>query len=108
VRRAGLPAELDCGLRDVDNTAKGFSAVIRTSIPRTADTLTLGVLTSPFSSRGSIGCRSHSTGTGSRSTDAIVTVFADEFIAAASTAPFNPAFEASNHGAACSPVIGER
>ncbi len=93
----GFPPEL---LPDYDNNfdvARGFAGGNPDLDPETADTLTVGVvLTSPFASRWLDRLQVSLDWYRIEIDDAIVTVFADEFIARCFDRTFNPAFEASN------------
>ncbi len=93
----GFPPEL---LPDYDNNfdvARGFAGGNPDLDPETADTLTFGVvLTSPFTSRWLDRLQVSLDWYRIEIDDAIVTVFADEFIARCFDRTFNPEFEASN------------
>ena len=93
----GFPAEL---LPDYDNrfdVARGFAGGNPDLDPETADTLTVGVvLTSPFASRWLDRLQVSLDWYRIEIDEAIVTVFADEFISRCFDRTFNPAFEVSN------------
>ena len=93
----GFPPEL---LPDYDNNfdvARGFVGGNPDLDPETADTLTFGVvLTSPFTSRWLDRLQVSLDWYRIEIDDAIVTVFADAFIARCFDRTFNPEFEASN------------
>ena len=93
-----LPAPNSCRITTIrDDVARGFVGGNPDLDPETADTLTFGVvLTSPFASRWLDRLQVSLDWYRIEIDDAIVTVFADEFIARCFDRTFNPEFEASN------------
>jgi iron complex outermembrane recepter protein len=93
----GFPPELLPDYDNPDNDARGFVGGNPDLDPETADTLTAGVvLTSPFANRWLDRLQVSLDWYRIEIEDAIVTVFADEFISRCFDRTFNPAFEVSN------------
>jgi outer membrane receptor protein involved in Fe transport len=93
----GMPPELLPNYEDPDLVAQGFAGGNPDLDPETADTLTVGVvLTSPFASRWLDRLQVSLDWYRIEIEEAIVTVFADEFITRCFDRAFNPGFEVSN------------
>jgi iron complex outermembrane receptor protein len=93
----GFPPGLLPDYNDPDNDARGFVGGNPDLDPETAETLTVGVvLTSPFASRWLDRLQVSLDWYRIEIDDAIVTVFAHEFIARCFDRAFNPAFDVSN------------
>ena len=93
----GFPPERLPDYDDHFDDAQGFAGGNPDLDPETADTLTVGVvLTSPFASRWLDRLQVSLDWYRIEIDDAIVTVFADEFIARCFDRTFNPEFEVSN------------
>ncbi len=93
----GFPPELLPDYSDPGHDAQGFAGGNPDLEPETADTLTAGVvLTSPFASRWLDRLQVSLDWYQIEIDDAIVTVFADEFIARCFDRAFNPGFDPSN------------
>jgi outer membrane receptor protein involved in Fe transport len=93
----GFPVELLPNYDNPDNDAQGFVGGNPDLDPETADTLTVGVvLTSPFANRWLDRLQVSLDWYQIEIDDAIVTVFADEFIARCFDPAFNPAFDLLN------------